>query len=120
MAAAKITELAPVLPVSSNTMRPMLDFFTERLGFSADTLLGEPTQFAMLRRDGKTVMLTCARTFSLPKKEWAIYFWVDDVDALHAEAEKRGARPGPLVDKEYGNREFEVTAPDGRIITFGQ
>jgi hypothetical protein len=120
MAAAKITELAPVLAVTRTTMQPMIGFFVDHLGFTADTLLGEPTQFAMLRRDGKTVMLTCVKPFTPPQGEWAAYFWVDDVVVMYRDVIARGGNPGALANKPYGTSEFEIAAPDGRIITFGQ
>ena len=115
-----IRDLAPVLAVTRASMQPMLAFFTDQLGFSTDTLIGDPPQFAMLMRDGKTVMLTCDKDFTLPQKNWAVYFWIDDVEAMHAEALERGAKAGPLTNKPYDMVEFEITAPDGRIITFGQ
>ena len=50
-----------------------------------------------------------------------IYFWPDDVDALHAELDNRGAtiiqRPS---DQPYGLREFRVEDPDGHILAFGK
>ncbi len=115
-----IRDLAPVLATTAATMKPMLVFFTDQLGFDAHTVLGEGPQFAMLRRDGKEVFLTCAKPFTPPQGEWAIYFWVDDVEAMRADVVARGGEPGPLTTKPYDMVEFEITAPDGRIITFGQ
>jgi hypothetical protein len=50
-----------------------------------------------------------------------VYFWVDDVDAIHAELVDRGADllHGP-VDQGYGLREFRVQDPDGYILAFGK
>ena len=118
--AAKIRDHAPVLAVTRATMQPMLAFFTGPLGFDAHTQLGEGPQFAMLKRDGKEVFLTCAKPFEPPQSEWAIYFWVDDVAAMHADVTAKGGKPGPLTKKPYDMTEFEIAAPDGRIITFGQ
>ena len=115
-----IRDHAPVLAVTAATMKPMLSFFTDTLGFDAHTVLGEGPNFAMLRRDGKEVFLTCVKPFTPPLGEWAIYFWVDDVEAMHAEITRRGGAPGALTAKPYDMVEFEVTAPDGRVITFGQ
>jgi predicted enzyme related to lactoylglutathione lyase len=49
------------------------------------------------------------------------YFWVDDVEALHAEVTDRGAEivHGP-IDQGYGLREFRVRDPDGYILAFGR
>ena len=75
----------------------------------------------MLCRDGITVMLACKPMIPWPHKGWAIYIWVDDVDALAAELETNRVvlKNSPIV-KQYGCKEIEVLMPDGRGIVFGQ
>ncbi len=52
---------------------------------------------------------------------WDVYFWVDDVEALHAEFVGRGARIDyGLCTRSYGCREFGVRDIDGHGIGFGQ
>ncbi|AOS46260.1 Glyoxalase-like domain protein [Lacunisphaera limnophila] len=52
---------------------------------------------------------------------WNAYFWVNDVDALHAEFTQRGARIDyGLGNKPYGIREFGVQDLDGHDLAFGQ
>jgi uncharacterized glyoxalase superfamily protein PhnB len=49
------------------------------------------------------------------------YFWPEDVDALHAELERRGATIiQPPTDQPYGLRELRVQDPDGYILAFGK
>jgi len=102
-------------------MQPMIDFFVQRLGFRIDTVVGKQPAFAMLCRDGNTVMLACRPSIPWPHKGWAIYFWVDDVDALAKEINQQGAqlKSGPTM-KNYGCKEVEIMTPDGRDIVFGQ
>ena len=119
-AAAKLSACAPGLAVTRATVQPMIGFFVDQLGFAADTVLGEPVQFATLKRDGQTVMLTCVQPFDPPQNEAAAYFWVDDVAAMPANVVARGGKPGALTDKSYDMVEFEIAAPDGRLVTFGQ
>lgn len=118
---SKIQRGAPVLSVNSRSMKPMIDFFSDLLGFQVDTVLGKQPAFAMLSRDDNFIMLACRSSIPWPHKGWAIYFWVDDVDSFAVEIQGRGARLkcGPTV-KEYGCREIEVMTPDGRDIVFGQ
>lgn len=121
MTKTKIERVAPVLTVSSRTMIPMRDFFVEKLGFTVGTQAGDGPIFVTLDRDGQTIMLECQPALLGPKKTWAAYFWVTDVDALHAEFVARSATiKGGIVDKDYGCRETVVIAPDGREIVFGQ
>lgn len=121
MANSRLLRCAPVLSVNKRTMQPMIDFFADRLGFEVDTVLGKQPAFAMLCRDKNTVMLACRPSIPWPHKGWAIYFWVDDVDAITSEIEQRGAqlKCGPTM-KDYGCKEIEIMTPDGRDIVFGQ
>jgi len=118
---SNLQRCAPVLNVNSRTMIPTINFFTKKLGFSVDTEVGKEPRFAMLCRDDITVMLACKSIIPWSHKGWAIYIWVDDVDAIAAEFETRDLtlKCGPIV-KEYGCKEIEVLMPDGRGIVFGQ
>ena len=121
MPSSKLKRSAPVLSVNRRTMQPMIDFFVKQLGFRVDTVVGKQPAFAMLCRDENTVMLSCRSAFPWPHKGWAIYFWVDNVDALELEFKQQGAelKSGPTM-KEYGCREIEIITPDGRDIVFGE
>lgn len=121
MAIPTLTSIAPVLNVNSRTMKPMIEFFSEKLGFEVDTVLGKQPAFAMLKRDQQVIMLACKPLIPWPHKGWAVYIWVDDIDQLYSDLQQREApiKAGPHL-KEYGCREIEVSTPDGREIVFGQ
>ena len=121
MVNSNLQRCAPVLNVNSRTMKPTITFFTEKLGFNVDTAIGKEPRFAMVSRDDITVMLACKPIIPWPHKGWAIYIWVDDVEALSAEFKARqlALKCGPAV-KEYGCKEVEVLMPDGRAVVFGQ
>ena len=121
MSNPELQSIAPVLNVNSRTMRPMLDFFTVKLGFDIDTTLGDKPQFAMLKKDDQVVMLACKPIIPWPHKGWAMYIWVDDIDSLYAELQQRNApiKAAPVL-KDYGCMEFKVATPDRREIVFGQ
>jgi len=121
VAKSNLQRCAPVLNVNGRTMKPTIAFFTEKLGFRVDTVLGKRPTFAMLCRDDITVMLACKAMFPWPHKGWAVYIWVDDIDVLVEEFKSRSVaiNSGPTL-KEYGCNEIEVLTPDGRGIVFGQ
>jgi len=99
----------------------MRDFFVHDLGFKVGAEHGAYPSFITLDRDGQTVMLRCAFGPAWFVSGWAVYFWVPDIDAMHTELRQRGANlKNPIVDKPYGMRELNVTAPDGRSVIFGQ
>jgi uncharacterized glyoxalase superfamily protein PhnB len=52
---------------------------------------------------------------------WDVFFWVNDVEALHGELELKGATVvyAPVV-QPYGMKEFAVRDPNGYVLGFGQ
>ena len=118
---SNLLRVAPVLDVNSRSVRKMRDFFVDQLGFTVGTEVGSGPKFVTLDRDGQTIMLNCRFSFGFRKRDWAAYFWTDDVSGLFDEVRSRGAEiKSGLVNKDYGCREFVVIAPDGREIVFGQ
>jgi predicted enzyme related to lactoylglutathione lyase len=118
MAEAKVLSVAPVLCVSA--MKPAIDFFVDRLGFTLTGSAGDPPSWASLGRDGVEVMLACG-DYPAPAQDWAAYFHVENIDALHADVVSRGVDiAAGLSDKPHKCREFEARMPDGRLIAFGQ
>lgn len=123
---AKILSGAPVLLVRD--VAAAADYFRDRLGFSYDRIWGEPPGFCMVRRDGQTVMLSQAPPgaalvphWRVVDKMWAVYFWVDDVEAIYEELRGRGASIDyHLGIKPYGVKEFGVQDADDHDIGFGQ
>ena len=121
MAIVSFKSVAPILNVNSRTMNPTIELFVDQLGFELDTVLGKHPTFAMVKKDGLTIMLFCRSIIPWPHKGWAIYIWVNNVDDLFAELQERQTpiKTAPH-NREYGVRELEVSLPDGRQIVFGQ
>ena len=114
---------AAVLEVSSRTMQPMIDYFVNQLGFSVGSIAGSGPSFAKLDRDGQTIMLNCtSHWFGIRRtRDWAAYFWVNDIEAIYSEFVTSGAKlKGAITEKPYGCNEVVAIAPDGREIVFGQ
>ena len=51
-----------------------------------------------------------------------MFFWVDDVQSLYDELHAKGADVvyGPILQTEYGMKEFAVRDPTGYVLGFGQ
>lgn len=104
------------------------DYYRDKLGFQYDRLWGDPPNFAIVQRDGCSVMLSQVEdaakvvpNWTVVDKMWDLYFWVDDVDAVYAEMQASGA----IIDytlgvKNYGVKEFGVQDLDDHDIAFGQ
>ena len=126
MSTARITGSAPVLLVKD--VLAAAAYYRDKLGFNDQTLYGTPVNFAILRRDTLAIMLGQAEDDApiVPNWQrshglWNVYFWVDDVDAIYAEFQARGATIDyTLGVKAYGVKEFGVQDVDGYDIAFGQ
>lgn len=105
------------------------EYYRDALGFSYTQFWGTPPAFCMPRRDGVTIMLSQTKDSSIIRpnakarsdESWDAYVWVKDADALYAEVAPRGAIIAytPVLQDEYGNREFAVRDLDGYLIAFG-
>jgi len=126
MKSPTLTGSASVLLVKNVVLAA--DYYRDKMGFTYDRFWGEPPSFAILRRDGMYVMLKQADDpkhvvphWTVSDKLWNIYFWVSDVDGLHAELIERGVKIDyGLCDQSYGCREFGIQDLDGHDIGFGE
>lgn len=119
---AKFLKSATILEVRD--IKASEAFYREKLGFAPGSFFGEPPTFCVMGRDAVTLMLDKTRTSprATPLNQyWALYIYVDDVDAVAAEIAARGV---PIVreleDQDYGCRDFDVRDPDGHIVGIGQ
>jgi hypothetical protein len=103
-------------------------YFTEKVGFKATGVWGEPPEFAILKRDDCRLMIGKVKpgqaiTPFWKQRDglWNAYFWVRDARALFAEM----AASGAIIDyelevKPYNVLEFGIRDLDGQDIGFGQ
>lgn len=98
-------------------------FYREKLGFNGGVFYGEPPTFCIVWRDKVTVFLDKARTpHPIPLNQyWALYIYVDDVDAMLADVKARGVViDRDIENQDYGCRDFDIRDPDGHLIGIGQ
>jgi predicted enzyme related to lactoylglutathione lyase len=126
MPTAKLTRSAPYFPVT-DVARAAAHYHSV-FGFTTDYSAGSPAEFAIVSRDGFSIMLRrVAEGKPITPNErqggtWDVFFWVSDVRALHAELVTNGADVvyGPVVQEAYHMEEFAVRDADGYILGFGQ
>jgi uncharacterized glyoxalase superfamily protein PhnB len=104
-----------------------IDFYTQMLEFSLDGTWGPepdgPPTWCSLDYGPAGLMFVHGYMNDPdgPKLTGTLYFYADDVDALHAALVERGAKPRRApTDREYGMRDFELVDPNGYLLTFGQ
>ena len=97
-----------------------LAYYRDKLGFDVAFEYGTPTFYVGLCSGEVTLhLIDAARTPRQPG-HGAVSVFVDDVDALHAELVKRGAKVlKEPKDYDYGLRDCDVADFDGNMIFFG-
>ena len=117
---------APYFPVANVEQSKI--FYEQKLGFRVEYAAGNPLQFAICSRDGFAVMLRkVAQPELIVSSEkqggtWDAFFWVSDVQTLHAELHSKGVDIvyGPLIQEAYNMKEFAIRDGDGHVLGFGQ
>ena len=104
------------------TVRNVADsmvYYRDRLGFDVAFEYGSPTFYVGLCSGDVSLHLVSAGRAPRQPGHGAVNIFVDDVDGLHAELVKRGAKvlKAPM-DYDYGMRDFDVVDPDGNQLTF--
>ena len=121
----RLTGVSPVLLVAD--VHRSVEYFRDKLGFEC-AVYGDPPNFATADRDAAVFLLALAGDaeqivphWKIVDKMWDAYIRVDDVDAVYAEVQGRGAGIDyTIYDAPHGFREFGVQDPDGHDIAFGQ
>jgi hypothetical protein len=102
--------------------------YRDAMGFDYDRFYGQPPVFVIVGRDDMYLMLKQVADAGIISPHRAagvdscdVYFWTSDVETLHAEFVRRGARiTEGLYLQDYGCKEFAVEDIDGYEIRFGQ
>jgi catechol 2,3-dioxygenase-like lactoylglutathione lyase family enzyme len=124
--ASQLLRSAPYFPVAD--LAQATRFYSRTLGFWLEYVGGDPPEFAIVTRDGLSIMLRAvAADAPISPNErqggtWDAFFWVRDVRALFTEVSAAGAEVvyGPVLQPAYGMEEFAVRDPSGYILGFGQ
>jgi catechol 2,3-dioxygenase-like lactoylglutathione lyase family enzyme len=105
------------------TVRNVLDsmaYYRDKLGFAVAFEYGQPTFYVGLCDGDVSLHLRQADQYKGEPGHGVVSIFVDDVDALHADLVKRGAKVlKEPRDYDYGIRDFDVADLDGNMIYFG-
>jgi len=96
-------------------------FYTEVLGFEvAATMRDERAEWCALSYGVGQLMFTSEEQ-RRPTLSGRLYFYPEDVDALHARVVEHSAQSiHPPRAREYGMYEFSLDDPNGYLLSFGQ
>jgi catechol 2,3-dioxygenase-like lactoylglutathione lyase family enzyme len=103
----------PIFGVAN--LKTSVAYYRDVLGFKLDWDWGDPPDFASVTRSGLTLFVGV----TTDPGHGALWTFAGDVDALHAELRRRGARiKMPPTNMPWGNRELHVLDPDGNLLRF--
>jgi uncharacterized glyoxalase superfamily protein PhnB len=100
-------------------------YYQEVLGFEIDFVFGDPAYYASVFRAGAIISFTksdppgCSNSVARAGASNAAdaVIIVSELDAIYAEMEERGATISPVVEREYGMREFQISdCNDYRLV----
>ena len=124
--AKQLLRSAPYFPVAD--VEHAASHYERVLGFTREYAAGSPPEFAIMTRDGLSIMLRIApdATRISPNESqggtWDAFFWVRDVRALHEELVANGAdiAYGLIFQAAYRMDEFAARDSSGYVLGFGQ
>jgi catechol 2,3-dioxygenase-like lactoylglutathione lyase family enzyme len=106
---ARLLRVAPEIPVRD--LAEAVHYYQSKLGF---VLVSGLPGYAILERD--EVALHLFQELAAPI---GLHIFTHDLDKLHAELERRGARILQGIErKPWGNREFRALDLSGNVIKF--
>lgn len=106
--------------VAVSNMERALEFYTGVMGMKVAFKNGDPTVFAILRRDEGELHLLLSRGHRGTTTN-VCHLIVSDAGAFHARCVAGGVQIiKDLRDQEYGLRDFVIADPDGNRIDVGQ
>ncbi len=126
MSLNQLLRSAPYFPVAD--LERVVRQYESVFGFHRDYIGGNPPEFAIMARDGLSVMLRLVPVADriTPNERqggsWDVFFWVRDAQELHDELRSNGADVvyGPTMREAYGMKEFAVRDCEGYVLGFGQ
>jgi uncharacterized glyoxalase superfamily protein PhnB len=120
-----LQRLTPMLSVAD--LKRTMAFYCDDLGFRCTGTFEDPEPvWCHLERDDVHLMFNqppASEIAELPRRArnfQILYFYPDDVAALHAALKAKGLAVSDLRVAIYGMKEFELRDPDGIWLWFGE
>ena len=115
-----LSHASPIFPVDNPLSTA--EYYRDILGFSIAFQWDEPPTYLVVNRDDVVSIHFSKKedNFVPSKAHVALSIFVHDIDQLYKEYQKSGANiTNPIGDRPWGMRDFDVTDPNGFILSFG-
>ncbi|WP_258102083.1 VOC family protein [Marinoscillum pacificum] len=117
---SKYSHAASIFPVDDPLATAV--YYRDVLGFEIRFQWGDPPDYVVVNRDDEVSIHFSKKQddFAPSTAHISLMIFVNDIDALYEEYQKTGANiTNPIGDREWGMRDFDITDPNGFIISFG-
>ena len=115
-----LSHAATILPVSDVSVS--IDFYVRKLGFDLTFKWQEPPTYAVVKSGDIGIHLSLkSDNYQVGQEHVSIALFAHDVNAVYQQCLKNGMTIHTEIgDRDYGMRDFDVTDPDGHIISISQ
>lgn len=115
-----LSHSATILPVSD--VLASIDFYEKKLGFDVTFKWQEPPTYAVVKSGDIGIHLSLrSEKYQVNQEHVHIIIFAHDVDAAYKQCLESGVKiHAEIGDRDYGMRDFDITDPDGFIISFSQ
>ena len=121
-----LDSLAPMLICAD--VQASIKFYTEALGLEVEGRMDDVGRSGWASLRAERVHLMLASPTYIPAgvqvdgrfPQSIYYFYTSSLEALRERVSAYGAQCGPIEERFYGMREFEVIDPDGHVLVFGE
>lgn len=114
------SHFAAIFPVDN--VKESAEYYRDKLGFEITFEWDDPPSY-IVTKNGETVSIHFVKKdddYKPSAHHCALYIFVHDVDKLYEEYKESGANiTNPIGTREYAMRDFDVTDPNGFIVSFG-
>lgn len=123
---ATFRDMIPMLMCED--VQESIRFYTKVLGFNVTSRMDDVGKSGWASLNQGKVQIMLASPSYLPEgvkvdgryPQLVLYFYPDDIEALHQSVRNQGDAATDLVVRFYGMKEFEMVDPSGHMLVFGQ
>lgn len=123
---ATFRDMIPMLMCED--VQESIRFYTKVLGFNVTSQMDDVGKSGWASLNQGKVQIMLASPSYLPEgvkvdgryPQLVLYFYPDDIEALHQSVRNQGYAATDLVVRFYGMKEFEMVDPSGHMLVFGQ
>ena len=119
----KYRNAVPVIATAD--VRSTVEYYTQMLGFAEHFVYGDPPVYAGIERDGVLLYISrdekLAATLKSSGLHPDVFLWVQDVDRMFEEHQRRGAKIiENIANRPWDARQYVIEDPNGYYLKIAE